>query len=932
MEVLLEGQGWSRERGRAHARDLAEMLARMEERGLAHCDLSGPNVLLPAMAEGSPNTPPNRSVQLPIELVDVEQMYAPGLDRPATLPAGSPGYAHRTATAGLWEPAADRFAGAVLIAEMLGWADGRVRADAWGESYFEPGELQQDGDRLRTLVEALRTEAGEGVSDLFLRAWTSETLADCPTFGDWLLALPDSAISQYNQPIASTQAPGSVPTRAPEPYFTPQASVPPSRTDTPDLPVLFDAGLAALRAGDLDRAHELLTAVARQQPDYSRGGQSVSDLISSATTRRKRTGQTTTRRIILLTLPAIVLLLVAFVGLWQFIISTPHPPPDQGSSSTPAPASIGPAVQGTVLSLLNVDRIEALKRIGKGPAGPLAWSSDGHVLAVGSSYGTYFYDPVTLTDIRFISQDAIVQALAFSPTDDMLASAGADGKLRLWQSNTGQLIKTLEGHLGPVLSVAFSPDGSMLVSGGMDTSVRIWRVSSGEQVLKLDGKHTVISVTFSPESTRLAAASDHGEILLWQAGNGTLLRELKGSPGTNVAFSPDGMLLAAGSGDYNQPAVSIWQVSNGEVAHTLQGHSGSIESVAFSPGGTMLAAGGLDSTVYFWKVIDGSPYGTPLRRSGPVMDIAYSPDGAMLAASGNGDTVWLTSGGGLGQDRELTGHTERTRAFSYDSQGTLFASGNGNGNISLWQGSDGSPLRTLRGHTGWIDDLAFNPDGTLLASGSADNTVRLWRVAEGSLVRALGSANRSFRSVAFSPDGQTVVGSDEGGTVYLWQVSDGTPVHQLVGYDATFSPDGKLLAMRSEDTLVQLWSVPDWLLLRTLQSPKRINSITFSPDGTLLAGGGDSIVQLWQVSDGNSVASPQEDVGSVLGIAFSPDGTLLATGSGDGAVRLWSAVDARLVRKLIGHTRTVWQVAFRPDGAQLASISEDGSMILWGLR
>jgi len=123
--------------------------------------------------------------------VDVEQLYSSDLKRPELLPGGSPGYAHRTAPEGLWSPNADRFAGAVLIAEMLGWCDERVREAAWGENYFDPQEMQRESERYQTLMTVLRERWGGGVSGLFERAWRSETLADCATFGEWLVVLPE---------------------------------------------------------------------------------------------------------------------------------------------------------------------------------------------------------------------------------------------------------------------------------------------------------------------------------------------------------------------------------------------------------------------------------------------------------------------------------------------------------------------------------------------------------------------------------------------------------------------------------------------------------------------------------------------------------------------------------------------------------------------
>jgi len=183
LETILEKKPFTAEQSLALARDLVETPVRMEERGLAHCDLSSPNVMLPALAGGGG-----------IALIDLEGFYAPGMIQPQALSSGSAGYAHRQAGSGLWSPEADRFAGAVLLAEMLGWCDPQVCQEAWGESFFDPKEVQDDVPRYQTLIKSLRSRWGDGMAVLFGRAWHSDSLSDCPTFGEWLVALPDISL------------------------------------------------------------------------------------------------------------------------------------------------------------------------------------------------------------------------------------------------------------------------------------------------------------------------------------------------------------------------------------------------------------------------------------------------------------------------------------------------------------------------------------------------------------------------------------------------------------------------------------------------------------------------------------------------------------------------------------------------------------------
>lgn len=178
----IDGQTWfdllqlknrfSLDRSRALAESMAWVLYALEYNHLAHCDLSSGNVIVdPDMVQ--------------IHLIDVEDLYSPWLVPPPFISYGSMGYQHkRAARAGQWGPLGDRFAGAVLVAEMLGWAHPEVRQRAWGESYFAPDELQKDGERYRLLVEAIRIY-DPGFAEAFEQAWRSTSLETCPPLKTW---------------------------------------------------------------------------------------------------------------------------------------------------------------------------------------------------------------------------------------------------------------------------------------------------------------------------------------------------------------------------------------------------------------------------------------------------------------------------------------------------------------------------------------------------------------------------------------------------------------------------------------------------------------------------------------------------------------------------------------------------------------------------
>src|SRR5262245_19447866 len=180
------------DQSRAIAENMAWVLYALELNQLAHCDLSSGNVILDPRLDQ-------------IHLVDVEDLYSPWLEQPPLVPAGTPGYQHReSAENGQWGPLGDRFAGVVLMAEMLGWAHPEVCGQAWGESYFAPGEIQQKSERFDTLTKALRLYH-KGFAEAFEEAWRSERLEDCPPLKTWydlLDALPREPVASW-APISS---------------------------------------------------------------------------------------------------------------------------------------------------------------------------------------------------------------------------------------------------------------------------------------------------------------------------------------------------------------------------------------------------------------------------------------------------------------------------------------------------------------------------------------------------------------------------------------------------------------------------------------------------------------------------------------------------------------------------------------------------------
>jgi WD40 repeat protein len=530
-----------------------------------------------------------------------------------------------------------------------------------------------------------------------------------------------------------------------------------------------------------------------------------------------------------------------------------------------------------------------------------------------------------------------VHSVAVSPSGELIASAGADGTVKLWRMSDGALLRTLTGHDGDVNGVAFSPNGSLVASAGADGTVRVWRVQDGQlQHTLTHGGGIALSVAFAPNGQLLASGGEDGTVKLWRVATGAEERTIPAHElwVSSVAFSPSGGVLASASAD---GTVKLWQVANGQPVGDIQAHALWVTHIAFSPDGQLLASAGEDGTVKLWRVADGELTRTlNYSPDAPAFSVAFSSDGSQLAAGGGANyiRVWRVSDGTL--QRTLTGHTAQVVSVVFAPSSPLLVSGGADSAIRVWQADTGALLRTLTGHTAQVASVAFSPDGSLLASGSGDSTVRIWRTADGGLQRTLIGHDAGITSVAFSSNGSLLASASEDGVVKLWRTVDGGLARTLTAHagavaSVAFSPSGQLLATAGDDGTVKLWRVADAMLQRTINAHAGyVACVAFSPDGSLLATAGeDGAVKLWRVADWGLERTLTGHTAPVTAVAFSPNGRLIASGSADASVRLRYVSNGLQVATLIGHSDTVYAIAFSPDGGLLASGGGDGLINLW---
>jgi WD40 repeat protein/tRNA A-37 threonylcarbamoyl transferase component Bud32 len=578
----------------------------------------------------------------------------------------------------------------------------------------------------------------------------------------------------------------------------------------------------------------------------------------------------------------------------------------------------------------------------------VAYSPDGTRLASASADGA-----VKLWDARSGAEIATLRghtgevwSVAYSPDGARLASASADGAVKLWDARSGAEIATLRGHTNGVLSVVYSRDGTRLASASADKTVKVWDATSGAQIATLRG-HTswVTAVVYSRDGTRLASASYDQTVKLWDARSGAEVATLRGHTYLvlSVAYSPDGTRLASASRDNT---VKVWDARSGAEIATLRGHTSWVTAVVYSRDGTRLASASYDQTVKLWDARSGAEVATLRGHTNAVLAVAYSPDGTRLASASHDNTVKLWDARSGAQIATLRGHTANVLAVAYSPDGTRLASASGDpyqagkpGEVKLWDARSGAELATLRGHTGPATAVAYSPDGTRLASASADKTIKVWDARSGAQIATLRGHTGWVSSVSYSPDGTRLASASSDLTVKVWGAHSGAELATLRGHTypvkaVAYSPDGTRLARASADTTVKVWGAHSSAELATLRGHTNfVNSVAYSPDGTRLASASeDQTVKLWDARSGADIATLRGHTGAVTSVCYSPDGTRIASGSGDRPVKLWDARSGTEVLTLRGHNAAVTAVSFSPDGTRQASAATDGTVKLWDAR
>jgi len=352
-----------------------------------------------------------------------------------------------------------------------------------------------------------------------------------------------------------------------------------------------------------------------------------------------------------------------------------------------------------------------------------------------------------------------VKSFVFSPDGTSLISGSEDKTIKLWDMQTGGVVRTFQGHTGWVVSVSISADHTKIASASHDRTIRLWNIQTGECHHIIEQNIRVGCVCFSPLDPKLLISSSGGKIQQWNIDGQRIASK---SDGSHIAFSLDGTQLVV----CNKSVVEVQNHDSKVIVAKFSVPNLKIECCCFSPDNRVIAVAAV-RTIYVWDITSSDPHPleTFIGHSQNVKSIAFSSPSSLISTSHDQSVrfwqIGASSTDSIPANPKSTSLTlAAVKSITLQAKDGIAISSHSDGMVRIWDISTGSckaSFQTQAKDPQWMDSCLT--DGRLVSVWYADEKICIWNAEKGELLRIVDvdvDIIRNFRDFRILGDGSKV--------------------------------------------------------------------------------------------------------------------------------------------------------------------------------